>query len=184
MHKALQFALAASLLASASTSGANGLGENATWQFQATGELANRAYIEDLRRKQQTGYYNAPTYNSFIENQNNFNCSNAANASGNGGSNSATANTPSSTGASGTAVGSQSTATVSALQTPFETILNNGQENWGFVGSEVVGDSLSSASGNLTRQALNTVQENLGVQDASINGSSACAFATVTGVSK
>lgn len=184
MSKVLHFSIAFTLVASSSGASANGLGENANWQFQTTAELANRAYIEDLRRKQQTGFYNAPTYNSFIDNQNNFNCSNAANASGNGGSNAATANTPSSTGASGTAVGSQSSASVSSQQTPYSTVLNNGQENWGYVGSEVMGDSLASSSGNMTRQVLNTVQDNLGVQDASINGSSACAFAAVTGVSK
>lgn len=184
MSKVFTLSMTALAFITASSGNANGIGENTAWQFQTTAELANRAYIEDLRRKQQTGFYNAPTYNSFIENQNNFNCSNTATASGIGGSNTATANTPNSTGASGNAVGSQSSATVSALQQPFETVLNNGQENWGLVGSEVMGDSIASASGNLTRQILNTNQENLGIQDSSINGSSACAFATVTGVSK
>lgn len=161
---------------------ANGAGENTSWQFQTTAELANRAYLEDLRRKQQSGFYSAPV--NYIENQNNFNCSNAANASGNGGTNTATANTPTSSGASGSAIGSQNTSSVSSLQTPYSTVLNNGQENWGFVGSGVTGDSLASASGNLSRQVLNTFQSNPGIQDASINGSSACAFASVTGVTK
>jgi hypothetical protein len=48
----------------------------------------------------------------------------------------------------------------------------------------VMGDTLSSASNNLTRQVLNVRQDNLGVQDASINGSNGCSFASVTGVSK
>jgi hypothetical protein len=63
-------------------------------------------------------------------------------------------------------------------------VLNNAQKNVGVVASDVVGDSLASASNNLTRQVLNSAQDNLGVQDASVNGSNACAFANVTGVSK
>ncbi|MFM7029300.1 MAG: hypothetical protein ACKOXK_11590 [Chakrabartia sp.] len=184
MLKALSRTLVVLAFAGIGSASANGLGENTPWQFQTTAEMANRAYIEDLRRKQRSGYYNAPTYNTFIDNQNNFNCSNSASSSGNGGTNSATANTPNSTGPTGSATGSQSSASVSGMQNPFETVLNNTQENWGPVGTNVVGDSLATASGNLTRQVLNTVQDNSGVQDASINGSSACAFASVTGVSK
>lgn len=44
--------------------------------------------------------------------------------------------------------------------------------------------TFTSASDNLTRQVLNSAQDNLGVQDASVNGSNACAFASVTGVAK
>lgn len=182
MIKVFGLTIAVSLSATSGAALANGVGENTSWQFQTTAELANRAYLEDLRRKQQSGFYNAPIY--YIENQNNFNCSNAANASGNGGTNTATANTPSSSGASGSAIGSQSTSSVSSLQTPYSTVLNNAQENWGFVGSGVTGDSFASALGNLTGQALNNYQNNRGIQDASINGSSACAFASVTGVAR
>lgn len=182
MKSSLLISCAMSLLVMAGSASANGVGENASWQFQTTAEMANRAYLEDLRRKQQSGFYNAPIY--YIENQNNFNCSNAANASGNGGSNSATANTPSSTGPTSSAIGSQNTSSVSSMQNPNSTVLNSGQENWGFVTSGVNGDSVASAAGNLTRQALNTYQANGGIQDASINGSSACAFASVTGVSR
>jgi hypothetical protein len=184
MFKAKQLSMIVAAFCAVSSASANGLGENAAWQFQTTAELANRAYIEDLRRKQQSGYYNSPTYNSFIDNQNNFNCSNAANASGNAGTNTTTANTPNSVGASGSAVGNSSSASTSAMQQPFETVLNNAQENWGLVGSDVMGDSLASASDNLTTQVLNSAQDNTGIQDASINGSSACAFASVTGVTK
>lgn len=182
MKKILEASVAVSLLFVPGMASANGVGENNSWQFQTTAELANRAYLEDLRRKQQSGYYNAPIY--YIENQNNFNCSNAANASGNGGTNTATANTPSSTGPTSSAIGSQNSGAVSSMQTPYSTVLNSEQQNWGYVGSGVTGDSVASAMGNLTRQALNTYQANGGVQDASINGSSACAFASVTGVSR
>ncbi len=184
MLKVIQLSMIAAALTAGSGAIANGLGENAAWQFQTTGELANRAYIEDLRRKQQSGFYNSPVYNSFIDNQNNFNCSNSANASGNAGTNTTTANTPNSVGASGSATGNSSSASATALQYPYGTALNNAQENWGLVGSDVAGDSIASASDNQTRQVLNSAQDNLGVQDASVNGSNACAFASVTGVAK
>lgn len=184
MVRVIKFSVMASALAISAGAAANGLNENTAWQFQTTAELANRAYIEDLRRKQESGFYNSPVYNSFIDNQNNFNCSNAANASGNAGTNSTTANTPNSSGATGSAIGNSSSASTSAMQQPFETVLNNAQKNSGFVASDVMGDSQASASGNLTRQVLNSAQDNLGVQDASVNGSNACAFASVTGVTK
>ena len=114
MHKVIQLSMIAAALTAGSSAVANGLGENTAWQFQTTGELANRAYIEDLRRKQQSGFYNSPVYNSFIDNQNNFNCSNSANASGNAGTNTTTANTPNSVGATGSAIGNSSTASTSA----------------------------------------------------------------------
>ena len=75
MKKVFGLTIAVFVLATSGAAFANGVGENASWQFQTTAELANRAYLEDLRRKQQSGYYNAPIY--YIENQNNFNCSNA-----------------------------------------------------------------------------------------------------------
>ena len=184
MRKIIHLAVMAAILTGGAGAHANGLNENTAWQFQTTAELANRAYIEDLRRKQESGFYNSPVYNSFIDNQNNFNCSNAANASGNAGTNSTTANTPNNSGATGSATGNSNTASTSAMQQPFETVLNNAQKNSGLVASDVVGDSLASASNNLTRQVLNSAQDNLGVQDASVNGSNACAFASVTGVSK
>lgn len=184
MVRVMQLSVMAAMLAGNSAAYANGLNENTAWQFQTTAELANRAYIEDLRRKQESGFYSSPVYNSFIDNQNNFNCSNAANASGNAGTNSTTANTPNSTGANGSAIGNSSSANTSGMQQPFETVLNNAQKNLGLVGADVVGDSIASASGNFTRQVLNSLQDNLGVQDASVNGSNACAFEHITGVAK
>jgi hypothetical protein len=184
MFRVIHLSVIAAVLTGSSAVHANGLNENTAWQFQTTAEMANRAYIEDLRRKQQSGFYNSPVYNSFIDNQNNFNCSNAANASGNAGTNSTTANTPNSSGATGSATGNSSSASTSAMQQPYETVLNNAQRNSGLVASDVMGDTVASSSNNLTRQVLNSAQDNLGVQDASVNGSNACAFDSITGVSK
>jgi hypothetical protein len=155
---------------------ANGPGENVAWQFQSTAEAANRAYLEEMRLKREGGFYNAPQYNTFIDTQNNFNCSNSANSSGNGSTNSAVANTPNATGATGNATGNQNRNSVGDAELPYRAVLNSGQDNWGPVISDVLGDTFSSASGNATRQALNTNQENFGRQAATIVGSNACAF--------
>jgi hypothetical protein len=77
--------------------------ENDAWRFQSTAEASNRAFIEDMRMKRTSGFYSAPQYNTFIDTQNNFNCSNSASSAGNGGANTATANTPNANGASGSA---------------------------------------------------------------------------------
>jgi hypothetical protein len=155
---------------------ANGPGENVAWQFQSTAEAANRAYLEEMRLKREGGFYNAPQYNTFIDTQNNFNCSNSANSSGNGNTSSAVANTPNATGANGNATGNQNSSSVGNSETPYRAVLNSGQDNWGPVISDVLGDTFSSASGNATRQALNSNQENFGRQLATIVGSNACSF--------
>lgn len=154
---------------------ANGVQENVAWQFQTTAELANRAYIEDMRLKRTTGFYSTPQYNTYITSQ--YNCSLAANASGNGGSNSASANSANAAGPSSNATGNSSGVTLEQPGQSFDTILNNGQANDGFVFSDAYGEVLSGANGNMSYQVLNTAQDNSGVQDASINGSSGCAFA-------
>lgn len=163
---------------------ANGVGENTAWQFQSTAEMANMAYIEELRRKNQAGAYNAPQYTYNIATQNNFSCSNSASSSGNGGSNAATANTPSATGATGSALGNQTSSTGSAQGLTGDVVLNSGQDNAGPAVASVMGDSYSDASANWSSQVLNTLQDNSGIQDASINGSNGCSFSGPTGVSQ
>lgn len=155
---------------------ANGVSENDAWRFQTTAEAANRAYIEDMRMKRSSGFYNAPQYNTFVDTQNNFNCSNSANSSGNGGSNSAVANTPNANGASGSANGNQNTNSTGGIDGAYNPVLNAGQDNLGTVITDVVGDAVSSASGNMTRQVLNTFQDNLGTQSSNIVGSNGCSF--------
>jgi hypothetical protein len=160
---------------------ANSVGENAPWQFQTTSEMANQAYIEELRRKNASGAFQAPQYNYYIDTQNNFNCSNSANSSGNGGSNAANANTPSSSGATGSALGNQTSSSGSAQGLTGDVVLNSGQDNSGPVVTSVTGDSFADASNNLSRQVLNTMQTNTGLQDASVVGSNGCSFATPAG---
>jgi len=177
MKTALIASAALAALTVAFPAAANNVGENGAWQFQTPAEVANRAYVEDMRLKRIGGTYQAPQYTTYVDTQNSYNCSNNASSSGNGGTNSATANAPNSYGASGSATGSSSTLTASSLRRVSNPVLNNGQENLGSVSTGVNGDSLAGASGNLSDQVLNTLQHNWGVQDASVNGAKACAFA-------
>ncbi|MBP6581743.1 MAG: hypothetical protein KA199_09435 [Sphingorhabdus sp.] len=182
--KQMRTALSALLLTSAllpTIAMANGVSENDAWRFQSTAEAANRAYIEDMRMKRSSGFYNSPQYNTYVDTQNNFNCSNSANSSGNGGSNSAVANTPNANGASGSATGNQNTNSAGGIDAAYNPVLNAGQDNLGTVISDVMGDSVSSASGNVTRQVLNTFQDNLGTQASTIVGSNACSFPGAVG---
>lgn len=160
---------------------ANAQSENDSWRFQSTAETANRAFVEDMRMKRTSGFYSAPQYNTFIDTQNNFNCSNSASSAGNGGSNTATANTPNANGASGSATGNQNTNSAGGTDSSYNPVLNSGQDNRGPVLSEVVGDSFSDASNNATKQTLNTYQDNLGAQTSNIVGSNACAFPGAVG---
>lgn len=155
--------------------------DNDAWRFQSTAEASNRAFIEDMRMKRTSGFYSAPQYNTFIDTQNNFNCSNSASSAGNGGANTATANTPNANGASGTATGNQNTNSAGGTDSSYNPVLNSGQENRGPVLSEVIGDSAADASGNATKQTLNTYQDNLGAQTSNIVGSNACAFPGAVG---
>jgi len=182
--KQMRTALSSLLLTSAllpTIAMANGVSEYDAWRFQSTAEAANRAYIEDMRMKRSSGFYNSPQYNTYVDTQNNFNCSNSANSSGNGGSNSAVANTPNANGASGSANGNQNTNSAGGIDEAFNPVLNAGQDNLGTVIADVMGDSVSSASGNVTRQVLNTFQDNLGTQASTIVGSNACSFPGAVG---
>jgi len=152
---------------------ANGVGENVAWQFDTTAEKANKAYIEDMRMKRTSGFYSSPQYNTYVDTQ--FNCNQNASSSGNGGSNSASANNPNSTAApSSSSIGNQSSANAGVANGRYGAVLNSGQDNLGPLFSEAWGSSGASANRNDTYQALNTLQDNSGVQAASINGSSGC----------
>lgn len=172
------YSVIASIILIQAPAHANGVAENTAWQFQTTAEMANQAYIEEMRKKNANGAYSAPQYNYYIDTQNNFNCSNQASSSGNGGTNTATANTPASNGANGSALGNQTSSTGSTQGLTGDVILNSGQDNSAPVLTTVTGDSFADASNNFSTQALNTIQTNTGLQDASVNGSNGCSFAT------
>ena len=149
---------------------ANNVGENAAWQFQSSTDKVNQAAIQDMIRKQKSGYYAAPVYNTNIGRQ--YNCNVSANSTGNDGTNSTVANSPANTGASSGASGNDSRTGVG---TTGGATVGTSQANSGAVGSAIVGGTSTQVQGSAT-QALNSTQTNSGAQTASVGGSSACAF--------
>lgn len=60
MSRVLTAAINAGLTWSA---GANDFDKNDAWRFQAGSDPTNRAFVEDFRIKQSSGFYSAPVYN-------------------------------------------------------------------------------------------------------------------------
>lgn len=173
MIKKLTLSLAAASLLTAGPAGANNLGENTAWQFQTTTDMANRAAIEDMRQKRQSGYYSQPVYNTYIESQ--YNCSVSAVATGNSSTSNAVANSPSTTGNSSSSTGNASSTTVSSGYGSGTSSTSLDQANSGSVSSSSRGDVSTSVRGD-NYQTLNTDQTNSGNQTASVTGSTACQY--------
>lgn len=163
-------AIAAALLATSPAS-ANGVGENFAWQFATTTDKVNRAFLEELRLKHGSGFYDAPIYNTNIERQ--YNCSVTATATGNLSSSDAVANSPSTGGHSSQATGNANSNTTSSGDGSSSNSAE--QANSGSVGSSTSGRISTSVRGD-NFQALNTDQNNSGDQSASVSGSTACQY--------
>jgi len=151
---------------------ANNVGENAAWQFQTSTDKVNQAAIQDMIRKQKSGYYSAPVYNTTNNIGRQYNCNVSATSTGNDGNNSTVANSPSNAGANSSASGNDSRTGVGTLG---GATVGTSQANSGAVGSAVVGGTSTQVQG-AANQALNSAQGNAGAQTASVGGSSACAF--------
>ena len=152
----------------------NEIGGNYSWQFQTMADKANRAYIEDLRQKRNSGYYAAPVYTTTIDRQ--YNCNVASTATGNNGSNTTQAAMPSTGGNSGSAIGNQSQKVVDLASNAVTSTISDSQKNAGEVESNVRGNVSSNVEDNKTSQVLNSDQQNGGTQTASVAGATACSF--------
>ena len=152
---------------------ANNVGENTAWQFETTADKANKAFIEDMRQKRQSGYYAAPVYNTYIDRQ--YNCSVSSLAAGNQSTSTAIGNSPSTTGNSASSVGNSDTSQLTPGYGTAASSITGTQGNSGSVESEVSGNISSSVRGD-TSQALNNTQDNTGAQTASVTSSNACQF--------
>ena len=152
---------------------ANNVGENVAWQFQTTSDMANRAFIEDMRQKRKSGYYAAPIYTTNIDRQ--YNCAVSSIATGNQSTSSAIANSPTTTGNSASSVGNtDSTSLYPGAGNSNDSVVGS-QVNDGTVGSSVKGNVESSVRGD-AYQALNNDQVNSGDQTAGVTSSTACQF--------
>jgi hypothetical protein len=183
------------------TAGANGLGENGSWQFETSQDRVNKGAVVDLIERKKGGYYDSfktTNYNNsytYIDKQ--FNCSLTASSSGNTGNNGQDASTSSpsvnntgstsssttgNTASNGTSQnGFPGVLTASAGNGfPYNASLGNNQSNSGALNSGVSGSSTNantgpiSAGGGATDQMLNSNQSNTGSQQASVTGSTAC----------
>lgn len=153
---------------------ANNYGESLAWQFKTSADRANQAAVLDMIEKRRGGYYAAPIYNTNIARQ--YNCSIAATATGNSGAQTALANSPTVTGATSTATGNDSTTSIGDGHG--DAAVDGGQTNSGAVSSGVTGATVTNVHGTAS-QALNSDQTNSGNQTATVQGSSACAFAAL-----
>jgi hypothetical protein len=179
--------------------GANGLGENGSWQFQTSQDKVNKGAVVDLMERKKGGYYDAfrTTINNttYIDKQ--FNCAVNANSSGNTGTNgvSAATSSPTVSNSSGTTASTSANGATNGLAQvglggvvsvnpgiaqPSSNGLANDQANSGALSSGVSGSSTSGATGAVaadggsSQQALNSNQTNSGTLTASVSGSTAC----------
>jgi len=173
-----------SLISSAAL--ANGVGENAAWQFQTSQDLANKAAVEHMIQLKKAGSYGPSNSNTTVNNTTSIakqvNCSLSASSNANSGSNGAQAstsspvlNTTSSVGSTASANGASSSGSGGTQQT--------NQSNSAGVGASVNGASTGSNTGPVsagsgtTTQALNMNQANTAPVSSNIASSVACSGA-------
>lgn len=159
------------VLNSAAAAQANNVGENVAWQFQATSDKVNRAYLEEMRQRHQAG---PPIYNTYIDRQ--FNCNVNASALGNQGTNTTMASASDNPTIAGSGSANDS---LTELGSEVAGQVKNDvtQDNAGAISTSVTG-SVTSSPSNQASQALNSDQANSGTQSASIASSSGCSFAS------
>lgn len=155
---------------------ANNVGENYSWQFETTNDKVNRAYLEDMRQKKQSGYYAAPVYNTYIDRQ--YNCSVSSSALGNQSSSTAIGNSPTASGHNASSTGNTGTTDVQQGSSPTTSSVSGSQSNTGEVESSASGEIETTVRGD-TYQALNSDQNNSGDQSASVTASNACQFGAI-----
>ncbi len=158
---------------------ANGYGEDGSWQFQTSADMANLAAVQSLIQ-QKKGHMFQPAstnnlYNTNTTIQHQTNCSVTSTAVGNTGTNGIGGNSSTSQGATASSTGNLSTSSLtgqSAAGTP--GTLTNTPNNSGQIGSTAANDgTTSSTSGNLN-QALNSSQTNSAPQTSTQTGNTAC----------
>lgn len=153
---------------------ANNVGENVAWQFQTAAERAALMYLEEVRQRALGGFYSAPTFNTYINDQ--YNCAVNSTATGNESASNSVANSPNTGGHGTSATGNVNDTTYDAGGPGDGSTGTSTQGNSGAVSAGASGSTSSSVRGD-NFQALNTDQVNSGNQSATVNGSSACQFA-------
>lgn len=172
---ALRTGLASILVVSTSPPAiANNVGENGGWQLPSSNDKVNKAYLERLRLEQNAKAFGAPVYNTVVQRQ--YNCSVSSNALGTTSTSTLTGLTSSTSGHTANSLGNSETSAINAATGGGANSLSGTQSNEGPINSDVVGNMSVGVQGN-PNQVLNNEQTNSGSQSASVDGSSACAFA-------
>lgn len=153
---------------------ANGVGENASWQFMSSTDKANRAFIEEMRQRKKSGAYAPPVYNTVIDRQ--FNCNVTATSKGNEGVSSAVAASPSTSGNSTQAKANESQNGFDLFGFPNQLDASGTQSNAGSVLASSTGGVQTKLAGNNSEQVINSSQTNTAAQSASVDASTACSF--------
>lgn len=174
MVKKYTFVIVSLVLASGQQLQANNVGENIAWQFMTPSERAALMYLEEVRQRGINGYYSAPIYNTYIDDQ--YNCSVNSTATGNESASNAVANSPSTSGHNTDATGNQNDTTYDGGGPGDGSTDTTTQGNSGAIAAGASGSMSTSVRGD-NFQALNTDQNNSGNQSATVNGSTACQYA-------
>lgn len=153
---------------------ANNVGENVAWQFMTPGERTAMMYLEEVRQRGINGFYSAPVYNTYIDDQ--YNCSVNSTATGNISDANAVANSPSTTGHNADATANENDTRYEEDGPSRGGYSATAQHNAGAVAAHTSGAMSTSVRGD-NFQALNNHQSNTGNQTATVNGSSACQYA-------
>jgi hypothetical protein len=183
------FMMAVLLAAGPEIAGASGLGESRPWQFQTTGDKANKAAVVDLIERKRGGFYDGFNTYTYIGSQ--LNCTNSANATANIAENGqAGPRTESNGQPTIESITQANAASTSAdvngpLQTTDDTVSQDGQQsNSGDQLTDVSENFLDTGLGSVrngsTQQDIENDQFNSGNQDAAIDTSTACNFAGAT----
>lgn len=159
----------------------NGLGESRPWQFQSSGDRANKAMVADMIERKKGGYYDG--FDTVVYNTNTtnigsqVNCNTIADAGANVADNSQSGNDnylSSDIAMYADSVGN----TAGYTGSDGDAVASSSQESSGEVGSSVNDSSASSSTGGVssgsTDNDLDNTQTNSGNLSASIADSVTC----------
>ena len=174
-----------SVVCSAISAHANGLGEGTSWQFRSSAERANLAVVTDMIEKKKGGYYNGFGTTNYVTTNIGVqvNCNTVADATGNLADSNMGGSTPSQNASADITADSVGNEVTDGAQEQSGSGASD-QDNSGSIGSEVDDSSVLSTNGSVstgdTDNILNNDQDNSGSQLATIDGSTTCDLSNST----
>jgi len=160
---------------------ADNYGEDNSWQFETSADMANESAIAAMIQEKRGGEFtkDPTTYSTsnsdptIIENQ--TNCTVESTATGNAGDNTEGGNSASASGAQASSVGNANSNTLDGEGgTSAAGSLVNDPANSGSIGSTASGNTTGSDASGTISEALNSSQTNAAAQNSSQTGNIAC----------